>query len=257
MIKKRILIPIIALVLFVSGYLLLRAAYVPPVLMYHYVKENDLESKMVVTPENFKRQMYFLKKHKYNVVSLEELVGLIKSKKRIPGKTVCITFDDGYEDNYLNAFPVLKELGFPATIFMMTDNINRGGCLKTWQIKEMVDNNITIGSHTKSDFWLGGNDLKKARAEIYGSKAVLERVTSGKTNFFSYPLGGFTKATRQMVIDAGYKGAVATNPGRDYPADDIYALKRVRISRSSNSMFVFWVETSGLYVWIKEHRDEQ
>lgn len=240
----------------------LRSIYVAPVLMYHYINKGAKENKLIVTPESFKRQMEFLKGNEYNVISLDELADIIKSAKPIPPKTVCITLDDGYGDNYLYAYPVLKELGFPATIFVYTDAVGRPGYLTVSQIQEMVSNSkVRIGSHTKTHFWLGKTEkgkenFAKAREEIAGSKKVLEEMTGEPVTFLAYPGGGFTKETRQLVIDAGYKGAVATNPGKKYPKHDIYALKRNRIAYTADNLFVLWIEASGYYTWIKEHRDE-
>lgn len=75
-------------------------------------------------------------------------------------------------------------------------------------------------------------------------------------NAFSYPEGRFNDRIRKLVINAGYKLAVATNPGKKFPSDDIFALKRLRISSTSNNLFVFWIETSGFYTFVKEHRDD-
>lgn len=257
--KKRFaVISGVFIAILVAGNLFLRSIYVVPILMYHSVdKTSDKENRLVVTPENFKRQMEFLKRNRYNVISLNEVVDLLNSKKRIPRKTACITFDDGYENNYKYAYPVLKKLGLPATMFVMTDFIDKPNYLTSKEIKEMSEGVIAIGSHTKAHFWLGDKDNPdRAREEISRSKQILEEVTKKRVNLFSYPGGGFTKATRELVIDAGYKGAVATNPGKKYPKHDAYALKRLRISRNCNNLFVFWIETNGYYTWIKEHRDK-
>jgi len=239
----------------------LHSIYVAPIAMYHAVDIITVEGyeSVTVRPEKFKQQMEFLKRHKYNIVTLDELTDLISSKKWIPWKTVCITFDDGYVNNYIYAYPVLKKLNIPATIFVVSDFVGKPGYLSAEQIREMSDNGIDIGSHTKVHFWLGKkrkNEIKREKKEIVESKATLENIIGKEVKFFSYPGGGFRTMTRQMVIGAGYKGAVATNPGKRYPKDDIYALKRLRISKTSNSPFVFWFETLGYYTWIKEHRDD-
>ncbi len=254
--KRLVTITVIFAVVIFSAKAWLSSIYVVPILMYHSINpvSNEEYKALIVAPENFKRQMEFLSRNRYNVISLDELAGILNSKKRIPGKTVCITFDDGYADNYEYAYPVLKKLNIPAEIFVMTDSIDKKDYLTTGQIQEMVKNGIDIGSHTKTHFRLDGRDMDRAREEIFGSKKALEGITAGKADFFCYPGGWFTKDVRQLVIDAGYKGAVATNPGRKYPKDDVYAMKRIRIAKPANNLFVFWFETSGYYTWIKEHR---
>ncbi len=259
MLKRTIfysLIVFLMLILLTFG-LILHSGYVVPVLMYHSVDQNWRESKLSVSPESFRRQMEFLIKNKYNIVSLQKLKQLQESGKSIPHKTVTITFDDGYENNYINAFGVLKEHNIPAAIFVVLNKIGRSGYLTWPQIEEMAKNNIEIGSHTLSECYLPAVDDKvQLKREIHDSRRILKERISQAGDFIAYCSGGFNANIRQIVIDAGYDGACATNPGKDYPDDDIYAIKRLRISRTSDNLFVFWIETSGFYTWIKEHRDD-
>lgn len=244
-------------ILVVGAHLFLRSIYVVPVLMYHNIDEHYKESKLSVSPQSFERQMRFLRERGYNIVSLEKLVGLLSSKKSIPYKTIAITFDDGYKNNYTAAFAVLKKYGIPACIFVVVGKIGRAGYLSWRDLKEMSENHIDIGSHTLSECYLPEiEDGSRLKREIFGSRRRLKSRIPQAGDFFAYPGGGFDKKIRQIVIDAGYKGACATNPGKRYPKNDIYALKRVRISRTSDNLFVFWIESSGFYTWIKEHRDE-
>jgi peptidoglycan/xylan/chitin deacetylase (PgdA/CDA1 family) len=235
----------------------LRAAYVVPVIMYHHIDENSQESKLSVSPESLERQMRFLRKNNYNIVSLRELAELMKNKRRIPYKTIAVTFDDGYKDNYTNAFPILKKYQIPACIFVVVGKIGKQGYLNSGDIEEMLESNIDIASHTVTECYLPDiKDEEALRHEIWGSRRILKSRFKNAGDFIAYCSGGFNKKIRQMVIDAGYEGACATNPGSSYPDDDVYAIKRLRISRTSDNMFVFWIETSGWYTWIKEHRDE-
>ncbi len=230
--------------------------YVVPIIMYHNVDGNAEESKLSVSPESFEKHMWFLKKFKYNVISLEELILLMRDKKPIPSKTIVITFDDGYKNNYTNAYPALKKYGLPATIFVIVKEIAKSGYMNWDELREMSDNKITIGSHTMGHAYLTSLDDKTLMDELVVSKKVLEKQLGKEVKVMSYPLGGFNKKVQRATKDAGYIGACATNPGKKHRSDDIYALKRVRISRTSDSLLVFWIETSGLYTWIKEVRDD-
>ena len=102
-----IFIALLALV--IGGWYFLETKYYPPILMYHSIDEQWTKVKLSVSPEQFREQMKFLRDRHYNVISLDELADLIMSGRRIPHNTVVITFDDGNENNYTNAFPVLKE----------------------------------------------------------------------------------------------------------------------------------------------------
>jgi peptidoglycan/xylan/chitin deacetylase (PgdA/CDA1 family) len=239
--------------------LFLKQRYTVPILMYHSVSLTALDGeRLAVTPQTFRRQMEFLKKHHYNVIPLRDLVDIVRHKKRIPRKTVVITFDDGYKDNYTQAFPVLKEYGFSATIFVIIDELgrSRGDRLNWQELQEMQASGlITIGSHgVNARPLVNIKDTEGLISQILLSKRILEDRLNKKVDLFSYPEGAFNAKIRQLVIDAGYCGAVATGPGKEYPNDDVFALKRLRISENAASMFVFAIETSGFYTFMKEFR---
>jgi len=247
---------IVILIIAISLVLYAKAQYVVPIVMYHKIDGNSATSRLSVSPESFRTQMGFLKTHKYNVVKLEDLAGMVRENK-LPSKTIAITFDDGYEDNYLKAYPVLKEFNLPATIFIIPAMIGNDGYLTWDQVIEMSESGvITIGSHSLSHPWLTGQADQVLDSEIMGSKRAIKSHTRKDVYAFSYPLGVFNKNVREKVIKAGYKIAVATNPGKKYPKHDLFAMKRLRISSTSDNLFVFWFEITGFYTWIKEHRDK-
>jgi peptidoglycan/xylan/chitin deacetylase (PgdA/CDA1 family) len=253
---RKIIIITAALVVTAAVILWVRAQYVVPIIMYHKIDGNSATSRLSVSPESFKAQMNFLKHRRYNVVKLEDLAEMIR-KNKLPPKTIAITFDDGYEDNYLNAYPVLKELGLPAVIFIIPAMIGNDGYLTWDQVMEMSESGIiTIGSHSLSHPWLPSQAVQVLDREIADSKRSIEGHTEKDVNAFSYPQGAFNEIVREKVIKAGYKIAVATNPGKKYPKHDLFAMKRLRISSTSDNLFVFWFEITGFYTWIKEHRDK-
>ena len=261
--KKRILVPfLICAVLFViAGKLFLDAIYVPVIVMYHSVgkQSSALDGygpKLNVSTEAFRKQMKFLREHGYKVIPLTEFINRIKKKEKIPRKTIAITFDDGLKNNFTSAYPILKNYNLPATVFVSTDFIGEEKFLSWSDIRIMQDNKITIGSHTMSHKWLPSLKEDDIHEELSVSKKILERMTGRNIEVLSYPLGGFDQMVKEQAKKAGYIGAVATNPGRKYPKNDIYALKRVRISMTSDNLLTFWIETSGYYTFIKETRDE-
>lgn len=262
--KLIILILIAVIMTAVASFaILLRMNYVVPVLMYHRVlPEPDPKYKLAVSVRSFERQMKFLHDRHYNVVSIGELADILKKKSPIPRHTVAITFDDGYIDNYLYAFPILKKYGLKATLFVIVNEVGRINSVGkrdrvSWEeILEMQGSGlIAIGSHC-----LGPDPLTKIESEeglrrqIFDSRKVLEQKVGRAVNIFSYPEGCFNDRIKRLVIEAGYLAAVATNPGRGFPDDDIYAFKRLRISPSSDNMLVFWFEVSGYYNFMRERR---
>jgi peptidoglycan/xylan/chitin deacetylase (PgdA/CDA1 family) len=241
---------------FLRGFL--QRNYVAPIIMYHYVTPGEKTKAMLeVSLKSFQRQMHFLRQQKYNILPLEKLADLIQKKAPLPPKTIAITFDDGFKEVYTQAFPVLKKYNIPAAMFIIIDAVGRPGRLTWGQIKEMRDSGlITFGSHTFNHRDLVRkikSDTERKR-QIADSKRILEQKLERPVTMFSYPAGLFNSRVRQMVIDAGYKLAVATIPGKDYPNDDIYALKRLRIGHTSDNLFVFWFETSGIYTLFKEYK---
>jgi len=222
-----------------------KSNYEVPILMYHHVGNPVDGPGLSVSVETFENQMEFLKVHRYNVMSLPYLIELLKTGKAVPSKTVVITFDDGNLDNFKYAFPVLKKMKFPATIFMITGNINKEGWLSEEDLKILRESNIAIGSHTTSHAFLPNLKMEEAVPELRESKKKLEKTLFYPVTLFSYPAGGVTKEIKSLVEREGYAGAVTTNygPGRHDP----YALHRIKITEGRGSLFGFWVKVSGLY----------
>ncbi|MBI2095483.1 MAG: polysaccharide deacetylase family protein [Candidatus Omnitrophica bacterium] len=214
-----------------------------PVLMYHRISSSESPSSLHVLPEDFEKQMEFLKVHRYRVVPLAELAGRILEKKPVPPKTVAITFDDGSLDNFQNAFPVLKNMGFPATIFMITENIGKEGWLSEEDLRILDESGIAIGSHTVTHAFLPELGTEKVAEELARSKKDLEKVLGHPVTLLSYPGGGVTRSVIEEAGKAGYQAAVTTNYGRE--KDNAYAMRRVKVSGKNGNLFRFWPKVSG------------
>jgi len=258
--KRLIFLGIIFLAVIFSSAAFLRSRYNLPILMYHSVspKPNPSIELLIVKPETFRRQMRFLKEHNYNVVPLSEIADLIKNNKKIPPRTLAITFDDGYKDNYTYAFPILKEYNFPATVFVIVNEIDRPQQDRlSWEEMAVMQASglVTFGVHTLTHPYLpeitSPAVLKK---EIEDPKKILEDKLGRKVDSFCYPGGRFDAKSRQAVIATGYSLATASNPGRRFSDQDLFALKRIRISENCSNLFIFWVETSGYYNFMREYK---
>jgi peptidoglycan/xylan/chitin deacetylase (PgdA/CDA1 family) len=247
----------IAVICLASAVVFMRSQYMLPIVTYHSVQPSVQHGNLLaVSTKTFQRQMKFLKKNKYNVMRLEQAAALIAQKKKISGRVVVLTFDDGNLDNYIYAFPVLKKYGLPATIFLVVNDIGKPDKLNWDQIREMQDSGlITFGSHSMSHPFLDRitSDPELIK-EISGSKQMLEASLARPVPMFAYPSGRMNKLVRRKVIDAGYKIAVTTNPGRSFAGDDVFAVKRLRISENSRNLFIFWFETTGYYNFIRENK---
>ena len=233
--------------LFYFSYM--RPRKVVPILMYHSISE-DTTSSLNVTPENFKKQIDFLAGSGYSVIPLDELVEGIRKNKKFPDKTVVITFDDGFEDNYLNAFPVLAKHKMPATVFLVAGYIGeREGYLKWDQVNLMKQNGVDFGAHTVNNVYLPAiEDTRTLWWEVSGPKSIIKGATGETPRYFCYPTGGFNAKVKNAVVRAGYNGACTTNRGFGKLNKDVYELKRVKVTNSDmNKPFHFRAKLSGYY----------
>ncbi len=235
----------VVFILILGLFLFYRANFETPILMYHHIGDPSEASGVNVSTETFKRQMEFLKVHRYRVISLADFLKELKTGRRIPFRTVVITFDDGHLDNFKNAFPILKELNFPATIFVITGSTNKKGWLSEEDLRILDDSGISIGSHTVNHAFLPGLSAREAFLELTESKKRLEKILGSPTTLFSYPAGGVTPEIIGLVQKAGYEGAVTTNFGRR--RHNPYALHRIKITEAGGNLFSLWIKTSGLY----------
>jgi peptidoglycan/xylan/chitin deacetylase (PgdA/CDA1 family) len=177
---------------------------------------------------------------------------LTERREPLPRKSVVITFDDGYTDNYDHAYKILKKYGYPATIFVPSDLVNNEGYLNWVQMRKMINNGITIGSHTRRHAYLPDLSIEEQWDEIAASKKILETNLGVAVDYFSYPIGGFNDAIKQLVKKAGYKGATATNRGYDRLNKDVFELNRIRFSDKDHRIDYLWMKLSGYYNLFRE-----
>lgn len=208
------------------------------VLVYHSIDSNN--AFHAINPKEFKRQMDYLRKN-YRIVSLDEIEKFVKKKKNLHNKSVAITFDDGYYDNYLNVYPYLRKHKLSATIFVTTGYIGKKMLLDNiplrmlgWnEIKEMSQNEICIGAHTIRHPNLQKMDLEEAKKEILGSKEEIERKIGRVANYFAYPFDEHNDKIVDLIKSLGFQAAFNGN-GLIRQGDDPYVLNRVSIDSSVN-----------------------
>jgi peptidoglycan/xylan/chitin deacetylase (PgdA/CDA1 family) len=241
--KWTLLAVLISLIVFV---LWIRGQYVVPILMYHHVRPSPVKDLNNSSPLAFEKQMAFLKKYNYNVLSLDEYFTIKKSAGTFPRNSVVITFDDGYDNNYTNAFPILKKYNFPATIFVISDYVDHESFLTWKQIQEMSREGFTIGSHTRQHSYLPNVLDEESHNQIVGSKRIIEEKLGKKVNYIAYPTGGFTQAVKDIAKSAGYVAAFTTNRGKDKSNQDLYELKRIRVN-NKDSLLTLYAKFSGYY----------
>lgn len=222
--------------------------YIVPIMMYHHVNESIETEPMIVSADLFRWQMEYLREHRFRVISLDRFVDAKINGRKIPKKSVVITFDDGFEDNYTYAYPILKEFGFPATIFVPSSQLGLDGQMTLEQLKEMAaDDLITIGSHTREHLYLPDLEPPEQKTEILGSKEELEKLLNIEVDHFAYPVGGFDETSKKFVKESGYKSASTTNRGSDRLNNDLFEINRIRFSNKDSSEPILWMKLSGYY----------
>ncbi len=216
-----------------------------PILMYHKIAnppEGSPNPHLYVTPENFAAQMDYLRRHEYHTLSLGDVGRGLKNGTKLPHRSVILTFDDGYLNNYENAFPVLQRYNLKTTIFLVADavghkvnwQLSRGATLAEplldWvQVEEMQRYGITFDSHTCTHPKLNQIPLDQARYEISASRGKLEDKLSVKVEGFCYPYGEYNPQVVDLVREAGYTAACVVDNGNRHSLEDVYTLKRVFI----------------------------
>lgn len=197
-----------------------------PILAYHAVSDQVYGvEELFVKPSEFYRQMKYLRDNGYTPLSFDELHNYDKYKNPI-----IISFDDGYVDNYYNAYPILKQFNFKATIFITANFIDKNGYLATQQIKEMSDI-ISFQSHTLSHLEMDKKTEDILKAECTRSKEIIESITNKPVIAIAYPYGRYNQTVLEVVSDCYHYG-VTTKFGIYYKNDNKLDIGRICISRS-------------------------
>lgn len=208
------------------------------VLMYHSISGHSDE--FTVSPAVFEQQMSYLSENGIPVIALSELVRRLRSRETLGGAVV-ITFDDGYRDNYTNAFPILKKYGFPATIFVVTDSIGTTDdtfeYLSVSEIKEMAASGlIDIEPHTKTHPHLSREPVERQRDEVIGSKQAIEAITGESATLFAYPYGDGDHTTITVVRESGFEAAVSVVPGTVQTGAELLRIPRNAIDSTTSTV---------------------
>lgn len=237
-----------------------------PILMYHAITDED-ESRMhpyyrtTTSPAVFLAHMQYLHQSGYQTCSPTQAIARLKTDGPV-AKTVAITFDDGYRDFYLNAFPVMNQFGFTATVFLPTAYIGEAtlqfkerDCLTWSEVRELQRYGISFGSHTVTHPQLRYLDKDAIEREIVNSKEAIEERTGGVVDSFAYPYAfpqtdaEFKKRLRDSLHRAGYHSGVCTIVGRVGPGSDPLFIERLPIN-SLDDTALFQAKLAGAYDWI-------
>lgn len=246
------------------------------ILLYHRVcdlpQTDDAMSYLNIPPAIFTQQMALLSRNGFNVITLDEFLDDRDKNKKPPPRTIIITFDDGYRDNYLNAFTILQKYNFRATFFIVTDYIDSEKTFhwltlgeqsllhsqsnkQYWlplgkqDILAMSGYGCSFGSHTKSHCRL--NDIGESRAmvELKGSKEHLEEILSQPVRCFCCPYGETSQSVMDWIKAAGYGASISPKIGGNTLNSDSFKLRRIEIY-GEDSLAKFERKAEGAYDWL-------
>lgn len=217
-----------------------------PILYYHYIEVNPDpvhdpgRSKLLVTPDNFASQLQYLKSKGYTPITMDDVAAALADPKLLPSKPIVLSFDDGYEDFYQNAWPLLQKYNVKATIYVLSRGGRNGACnTNIWQPNFYMTSDqitslsnsplITVGAHTQDHCSLRGKPIDIQRQEIWGSKQELEVMIGKPVTTFAYPYGAFDPTTVDLVRQAGFTTAVTTLAGTIQNESVVYLLRRLHV----------------------------
>lgn len=240
-----------------------------PILLYHRVVKDSIKDSVVgiyVTEKVFEEQLHHLQKNNFKTITFIDVSRALKGDKTLSGKNIILTFDDGYEDNYISAFPLLKKYTSTAVIFLVTgqdSNVwdsakNEPGAklLNKEQIEMMFDYGIEFGAHTLHHTNLTEVSKNQLLKEIYNSKIFLQKELQIPVISFAYPYGECNKIAKEAVKQLGFEFGVATDSGPLNFLKDLYQIRR-QIIFSHTSLFQFKKKISKWYPAYKKFKSKK
>jgi len=224
-----------------------------PVIFYHKIDKPAPDSLVrggFTPPQRFARQMAYLKRKGFVFYRASELIEHFQQNGAFPDNGIALTFDDGWKDNYTNAFPILRDLGIKATIFIIPSVIGETSTkaaakgegprahLSREEILEMSQHGIEFGSHSMNHRLLPELSREEVKQEVEEAKKQIEELIQKPCRTFAYPAGCLSDEAKQIISEAGHTAAFTTIYG---PADriDLFALNRSEILRRDRFLFRF------------------
>ena len=238
-----------------------------PILMYHSISAPDDSDRhpyyrTVTAPRVFEQHLKFLHDSGYKSIGLTDAVSRLREGAPPNERTVVITFDDGFEDFYSQAFPLLSQYGFTATMFLPTSYIDRDTrkfngveCLTWSQVRELRKAGIEFGSHTVTHPQLRDVSTEQMRTEVGRSKADIEEKLGERVEAFAYPYAfpetdaAFVQTLHGALQESEYRSGVTTVIGRAGRTDNPFFMRRLPVNSADDSRF-FQAKLEGGYDWL-------
>lgn len=216
-----------------------------PVLVYHHIQPLQMASllghkQLTIDSPIFESQMSYLKENGYQAISAGDLVHALLNRQTLPEKSILITIDDGYDDNYTYAFMTAKKYQMVMNFMIPTKLIGKPGYM-TWEhIQEMYANDYArIYNHTATHAPLGYMQIDQIRTELTTSTEDFKRELGDDVTIFTYPYGSYNQQAIELLKQHGFVGAFTTDDGRKQCISNIMQLQRTRIGNAPLSTYGF------------------
>lgn len=213
-----------------------------PVLFYHHIQPQadaitNKQTSVSTDNDYFEQQMAYLNQKGYTSISALDLVNALKNHTGVPPNSVVVSFDDGYVDQYINAFPIAKKYNIKLNLLIASGLLNNSGFMNWDQVTEIKNAGGYIIDHTWSHSSLPADSLEKVKYEVETAKSQIEQYTGQKVDLFGYPYGSINNTSIAVLQQDGFLGAFSTIGG-SYQCDSfIMTLHRTRIGNASLSAY--------------------
>ena len=215
-------------------------------LLYHRFNESKYPSTSI-SSELFRKQLSYLKKNQYKVLNLSDAIRKLRSGEG-RGKYIVITIDDAFNSFMEHGFPVIKEFGLPATLFINTETVGSGDYISWNDLKILAENDIEIGNHTHThDYFLDLDSAERQQTFFNDVKLAQELIKSNlylEPNVFAFPYGEFDDGMVEVIKEMGFIGAAAQNSGVMSMYSNLYALPRFPMTDFYGKIELFSEKTS-------------
>ena len=203
------------------------------IVMYHRFGEDDLPSTNIKL-DQFEAHLDELSQGGYTVLPLPEIVNAIRDGRALPDRTIGITIDDAYLSVYTEAWPRLRRLGYPFTLFVATEAIDRGfERYMSWdQIRELQAAGVTIGSQTASHLHMAANSTDRNRDDLVRSNERFVSELGQTPDYFAYPFGEASAEVQGVVREIGFAAAFGQHSGVTHATADPYYLPRFPLNEA-------------------------
>ncbi len=201
--------------------------------MYHRIaplsEAGDSMPGLVVNPPLFAAQLTAFKRAGWHTITAAELAAYLVAGRQPPKRTFVVTLDDGHEDGYTHAFPILTQLGFVATYYVITDRIGRTGYLSATELQAMEAAGMEVGSHTLNHATLTRLAPVRLGLQLTSSASRIAGVVGAPAVSIAYPRGTWNAAVAAATAVSGYEVAFTERPGCGLSIADRFASPRLRV----------------------------